>query len=172
MNAPAQSPFRLQAVSAEVLAETRMFNEQLERLLATQPSVHTVPVERTRRARREGRGAFPPPVFLPEARDLVIQGRSGDIRLRVLPAPGTPKGVYLHLHGGGWVLGAGDMQDPALAQIANRTGLTAVSVDYRLAPEHPYPAGPDDCEDAARWLVERGARELGAPERVVALPSS
>jgi acetyl esterase/lipase len=71
--------------------------------------------------------------------------------------------VYLHLHGGGWTLGDADMQDPALWDVVTATGLAAVSVGYRLAPEHPFPAGPDDCEDAARWLVERGAAELGAP---------
>jgi acetyl esterase/lipase len=74
-------------------------------------------------------------------------------------------GVYLHFHGGGWALGAADMQDPALWAIVEATGLCAVSVGYRLAPEHPYPAAPDDCEDAARWLLERGARELGVPQR-------
>ena len=72
--------------------------------------------------------------------------------MRILEAP-EPRGAYLHLHGGGWTIGAGDLQDPALWELAQATGLTAVSVDYRLAPEHPYPAGPDDCEDAALWLL-------------------
>jgi acetyl esterase len=157
---------KIEEVPAEALAEARAFNAQLEKLLSTQPSVHTVPVEKTRQVRREGKGIFPPPVYLPRARDLVIPGRRGDVRLRVIAPEGAPRGVYLHVHGGGWTLGAGDMQDPQLAAFADATGLVAVSVDYRLAPEHPFPAGADDCEDAALWLVQRGASELGAPSRL------
>jgi acetyl esterase len=165
METPAlsRSPFHVEPIAPEALAEARAFNEQLERLLATQPSVHTVPVAVTRRIRREGGGIFPPPVHLPRARDLSIPGRGGDVRLRVIAPEGTAKGVYLHIHGGGWTLGAADMQDPPLWALVQATGLVAVSVDYRLAPEHPFPAAPDDCEDAARWLLGRGARELGAP---------
>jgi acetyl esterase/lipase len=148
------------------LDETRAFNAEIERILAGQPSVHTLPPEVTRRARREGRGIFPPPVFLDQARDLSIPGRHGEIRLRVLKPAVRPTGVYLHLHGGGWTLGDHDMQDPAMLELAEATGMVAVSVGYRLAPEHPFPAGPDDCEDAALWLVERGAAELGAPARL------
>ncbi len=76
-------------------------------------------------------------------------------------APANPRGVYLHIHGGGWVLGGADMQDPMLERIADNTGQAVVSVEYRLAPEHPYPAGPDDCEAAAAWLVQNAAKELG-----------
>ncbi len=161
MTQPAPRLPLLEPVTAEVLAETRAFNDLLERMLAAVPSVHTVPVEQTRRVRREGGGAFPPPVFLPQARDVFIPGRAAPIRLRVL-APAEPaRGVYLHLHGGGWTLGGADMQDTALLALAEATGLCAVSVEYRLAPEHPHPAAADDCEDAARWILEHAAAELG-----------
>jgi acetyl esterase len=165
METPASTPppFRVEPVEPEALAEARAFNEQLERLLATQPSVHTIPVAVSRRVRREGGGIFPPPVYLPHARDLSIPSRGGALRLRVLAPEGAATGVYLHIHGGGWTFGGADMQDPLLWALVQATGLVAVSVDYRLAPEHPYPAGPDDCEDAARWLLDRGAKELGAP---------
>jgi acetyl esterase/lipase len=80
--------------------------------------------------------------------------------LRII-APANPRGVYLHIHGGGWVLGGADMQDPKLERLADATGLAVVSVEYRLAPEHPYPAGPDDCEAAAAWLARNAKAEFG-----------
>lgn len=136
-----------------LLVETRAFNAELERLLATMPSVHTVPPAQTRQARREGAGIYPPPVFLPDARTVEIEGREGPVRLRIITPEGDSLGAFLHLHGGGWTLGENDMQDPRLSRLANDTGLTVVSVGYRLAPEDPYPAGPDDCETAALWLL-------------------
>jgi acetyl esterase len=138
---------------AEMLAETRAFNEALGAILATQPAIHTLPPEEVRQARREGRGVFPQLVFLDHARTITIPGRSGQISLRLLE-PESPRGAYLHFHGGGWTIGSADGQDLLLWEFAQATGLTAVSVDYRLAPEHPFPAGPDDCEDAALWLLE------------------
>ena len=148
------------------LAESRAFNEELERLLATQPSAHTVPPEVTRRARREGRSIWPQPVFLPQARELRVPTRAGEIRVRILSPETAATGVYVHLHGGGWVLGCCDEHDERLWGLVQATGMCAIIVDYRLAPEHPYPAGPDDCEDAAIWLLDRGVKELGAPERL------
>jgi len=147
-----------------LLAETRAFNVELERMLATIPSVHTVPPAESRQARREGRGIFPAPVYVPEARVIEIDGQSGSIPLRIIAPEGKPTGTFLHLHGGGWTLGESDGQDIRLQRLARETGLTVVSVDYRLAPENPYPAGPDDCEAAALWLLgEQGQAELGAP---------
>jgi len=146
-----------------MLAETRTFNAALEQLLQALPPVHTVPAEDTRRGRREDGGIFPAPVFLPEARWERVPGRNGEIPLRIVEPEGEARGAYLHLHGGGWTLGAADLQDPSLKAAADATGLAVVSVDYRLAPEHPYPAAPDDCEDAALWLLDNfdGRRGIG-----------
>lgn len=147
----------------EMLAETRAFNAGLEQVLRELTPVHTLPAETTRRARRADGGIFPAPVYLPEARWERIPGPRGEIPLRIVEPDGEPSGAYLHLHGGGWTLGAADLQDPALRAAADATGLVMVSVDYRLAPEHAYPAGPDDCEAAALWLLEHfgGRRAIG-----------
>jgi acetyl esterase len=140
-----------------LLAETRAFVAELERQLATLPPVYSRPATETRRDRREGRGILPKPVFLPDADTIEISGSGGPLPLRVLRPHGEPAGVFLHVHGGGWVLGSHDEQDVRLQRVARDTGLVVVSVGYRLAPEHPYPAGPDDCEAAALWLLEHAA---------------
>ena len=126
--------------------------------------MHTLPPEVVRQGRRDGKSVFPPLEFVPHARDMTIPTRNGEIRLRVLAPEGEAAGVYLHIHGGGWVLGECDEQDVRLWSLVEATSLCAVSVGYRLAPEHPYPAAPDDCEDAALWLLEHVQRELGVPE--------
>jgi acetyl esterase len=159
--APPLSPV---VVDDAVLEETKALNRWLAEELAEQRPVNEVPPEETRSARREGRSFWPQPEFLPEAQDLFIPGRGGEIRLRVLRPEGDVAGVYLHIHGGGWVLGKADEQDVRLLGLAEATGLCAVSIDYRLSPECGYPAAPDDCEDAAVWLLERGFAELGVPE--------
>jgi acetyl esterase len=158
-----RAPPLIEPFGEEALAEARAYNAEVARAMAASPSIDTVPVEVTRRLRRTRGGMFPPPTFLDEAEDRVIPGRAGDLRLRVLRPAGKPRGVYLHFHGGGWTLGGCDEQDPRLLALANATGLVAASVEYRLAPEHPHPAAIDDCEDAALWLLEHGAAELGAP---------
>ena len=155
----------IEAVPEAALVEARAFNEKLEKILATIPSIHTLDPKQVRASRRDGKGIYPPPVFSPAAKDLEIKTRGGTIKLRIARPPGEPKGVYLHLHGGGWTLGAHDMQDVQLIEIANATGLVVASVAYRLGPEHPFPAGICDCEDAARWLVLEGAEALAAPAR-------
>ena len=147
---------------AAVTAETQALNESLVKLLTQMPDWWIVGPESFRAARRRGDGPFPAPVMSSRATVRTIRGRDGhDIPLRIV-APDNPRGVYFHIHGGGWVLGGADMQDPKLERIADRTGLAAVSVEYRLAPEHPYPAGPDDCEAAALWLVRNAKAEFGS----------
>jgi acetyl esterase len=146
---------------AAIDPETASLNAQMIELLEGQPEWWIVGAAAMRAARRRGEGPFPAPVMSSRARTVTIKGRDGnDIPLRII-APPQPRGVYLHLHGGGWVLGGADMQDPMLERIADNTGQAVVAVEYRLAPEHPYPAGPDDCEAAALWLAENSRREFG-----------
>ena len=74
-----------------------------------------------------------------------------------------PKGVFYHIHGGGWVLQSEHYQDVMLKYLADHCELVVVSVGYRLAPEDPYPAGNEDCFDVAEYLVDHAEKDYGAP---------
>ena len=150
--------FRPEAIAPDIAK----LNASLVELMTPLPNWWNVGAQVARDAALQGRGPFPPAVRSPRARIKTIIGRDGnEIPLRII-APDQPRGVYLHIHGGGWVLGSAELQDPKLEHIADTTGLAAVSVEYRLAPEHPYPAGPDDCEAAAAWLVKNAKAEFGS----------
>jgi acetyl esterase/lipase len=147
---------------AAIDPETAKLNAQMIELLTGQPEWWITGPETFRAARRRGEGPFPAPVMSPRARTITITGKDGNtIPLRIIEPQGKARGVYLHLHGGGWVLGGADMQDPMLERIADNTGQAVVGVEYRLAPEHPYPAGPDDCEAAVAWLIANAKKEFG-----------
>ena len=98
--------------------------------------------------------------------DRTIDGPAGPIRLRTFAAE-QPDGVLLHIHGGAWLAGSPEMTDQLHDIIVDTCNLAVVSVDYRLAPEHPSPAGPDDCEVAACWLLEHAADELGSDRLLI-----
>ena len=150
-----------------ITPETAAFNERLAEVMVDEPPLHEREPEDIRRERVEDTGSLPPLVLDENAENRTIPGPAGPIPIRLFQPPGEPRGVYLYIHGGGWVLGAADQQDPLLAKSAQRTGCVVVSVEYRLAPEHPYPAGPDDCEAAAAWLAERAAAEFGTDRLVI-----
>src|SRR3954470_24506154 len=87
-----------------------------------------------------------------------VAGRRVPVRI-LAPETGTARGVYLDIHGGGFYMGLAASGDAHNRRLADALGVSVVSVDYRLAPEHPWPAAPEDCETAALWLVnEAGAR--------------
>ena len=129
---PANAPADALAVNAAILKRLENWDNWAH------------PPETIRQMRREGRGAFPAPVLSPRARTMTIDGPHGPIGLRIITPEGPARGVYFHIHGGGWVLGSVDQQDQWLERFADRADMACVSVDYRLAPEHPYPQGPDD----------------------------
>ena len=141
-----------------ISAETRLFNAETIAKLSALPDQWSVAPEVSRRNRALGRGPFPLPPENPRAETIEIPGPRGPVPLRILPAKGAPNGIYLHIHGGGWVLGTADQQDDRLTRIAENCGQMVISVEYGLAPEEPYPAGPDDCEAAALWLIENSPR--------------
>jgi acetyl esterase/lipase len=148
---------------AAIDPQTAKLNAQMIELLTGQPEWWITGAAAFRAARRRGEGPFPAPVMSSRARTFAIPGKDGmEIPLRIIAPAAPPRGVYLHLHGGGWVLGGADLQDPMLERLADATGQVVVAVEYRLAPEHSYPAGPDDCEAAAAWLAMNAKREFGS----------
>jgi acetyl esterase len=98
---------------------------------------------------------------LGEVRDVTMPGPGGEIALRLFdPRPAGERGpgpVVVFYHGGGFVVGSVGTHAPLAAEIARGLDLPVVSVEYRLAPEHKWPAAPDDAEAAARWIAENGA---------------
>src|ERR1700674_59214 len=95
-----------------------------------------------------------------QAVDRTIDGPRGAIRLRTF-VPDDVDAVFLHIHGGGWIIGEPEMTDLLNEIVADALNVAIVSVEYRLAPEDPYPAAPDDCEAAAVWLLEHAEAEFG-----------
>src|SRR5436305_30845 len=98
--------------------------------------------------------------------DREISGPGGPVRLRTF-VPDQVDAIFFHIHGGGFVTGSPEMTDMLHEMLSKELNLAFVSVDYRLAPEHPYPAGPDDCEAAALWLLEHAERELGSARLLI-----
>lgn len=98
--------------------------------------------------------------------DRTIEGPAGRIRLRTF-THAEPEGVLFHIHGGAWMAGSPEMMDLLHEIIVDTCNVAVVSVDYRLAPEHPYPAAPDDCETAACWLLEHAADEFGSDRLLI-----
>jgi acetyl esterase len=98
--------------------------------------------------------------------DRTIDGPAGPIRLRTFTAE-QPAGVLFHIHGGAWMAGSPEMMDQLHEIIVDACRLAVVSVDYRLAPEHPYPAAQDDCEAAACWLIEHTGDVFGSDRLLI-----
>lgn len=103
--------------------------------------------------------ADPPRGELAVVRDLAIPGPAGALSARLFDARAErePGPAVMFFHGGGWVIGSVDSHASLAAQMARQLDLPVISVDYRLAPEAPFPAAVEDAEAAARWVAERPA---------------
>jgi acetyl esterase len=105
------------------------------------------------------------------ARDEVVTFGGLGVPVRIIESP-DPVGIYLNIHGGGWTIAEPGLFDKPLEDLAIQTGMTVVSPNYRKAPEHPYPAGLDDCEAVARWLIDGGGEALGSARLAIGGDSS
>jgi acetyl esterase len=104
---------------------------------------------------------------LERVEDRTIPGPAGEIPVRLYAnTHDSNLPIVVFFHGGGWVLSSVDGHDALARRIADRSGAVVVSVDYRLAPEHPFPAPHDDCWAASAWLAEHGAQWGGDPSRL------
>ncbi|KAI1326287.1 Alpha/Beta hydrolase protein [Xylariaceae sp. FL0255] len=143
-----------------VSEETIKIKTMLGKAVTTGPSWFDVGAVEWRRMRDAGELAFPMAVKLPRARDTAVPSRDSgrDIPVRVVePENGVKsRGILLHFHGGGFVVNTHQDFDAVLARYADECQLTAISVGYRLAPEHPYPAAPEDALDVAEYLIDHG----------------
>ncbi|MBV9118119.1 MAG: alpha/beta hydrolase, partial [Acetobacteraceae bacterium] len=124
------------------------------------PPFETLTPEEARAAFRAGRAATQPdPQEVAEVRDLACPGPAGTGAEEALPA-------LVYYHGGGWLLGGLDSHDVICRRLANLARCAVVSIDYRMAPEHKFPAAVRDSAAATRWIVENAGRLRIDPARV------
>ncbi|MBR49460.1 MAG: hypothetical protein CL734_04475 [Chloroflexi bacterium] len=161
-----------------MIEETDFFSKDMERendqfveekILqgANFPDLHEVSHLKTRSDMESGVGKYVAPLLLDEAVEKNIPTSNGNVPVRMFLPKGQIEGVYLHFHGGGWVIGTSHMQDQKLKDISDECNAVVMSVEYRLAPEHRYPAAQDDCEEVALWVIKHCKNEFGTEKIVV-----
>jgi len=139
--------------------------------IAGRPPFEALTPDEARQAYTASRALLAPePQPVAETRDLACPGPGGDIALRFYRPAGTEPGQVLpalvYFHGGGWLLGGLDSHDTTCRHFANAARCAVVSVDYRMAPEHKFPAAVDDSTAATRWIIEHAASLGIDPARV------
>ncbi|TDE19058.1 alpha/beta hydrolase [Actinomadura sp. 6K520] len=144
-------------------------NERLARYYAALPRPYRRTAAELRAAREDGRTIHGPVVRLPRCEDVLLHAEERAVRIRVSrPRHGVARGLVLHCHAGGFVTGSPDWEDERLTALADECGAVVAGVAYRLAPEHPYPAGLDDVTAALAWAAAAGRAEYGVDRVLVA----
>ena len=135
------------------------------------PATHTLTPAQARQTYRERRAyAQPAPPEVGESRDLQATGPHGDIPLRLYRPQGsdarTALPALVYYHGGGWVIGDLDTHDTLCRELCNGAGICVIAVDYRMGPEHRFPAAVDDCIAATFWVKDNAAALKVDPARL------
>ncbi len=129
------------------------------------------PLEQVRQSARTAATAlFGPVDTVASVEDRTVPGPAGPISVRIyrsLAAGDATPGAFVWLHGGGWAIGDLESHDPICRALAARSGATVVAVDYRLAPEHVFPAAIDDAWAVTEWLARDGGSVGIDPARLV-----
>jgi acetyl esterase len=135
---------------------------------ADAPPAHEVPVEQARAGHAaEAELLSGPGEPVAEVRELAIPSAAGDVPARLYRPEGEGRlPVVVYLHGGGWAIGTLDSFDTVTRALANASGAIVVSIGYRLAPEHPFPAGLEDACAALRWVAGHADELGGDPARL------
>ncbi len=131
------------------------------------PAIETLSVPEARALTQVMAAERPPGPPVGEIVDGVLPGAHGDLRYRLYrPRTSGPHPVVVYFHGGGWVLGGHDSDDPLCRDLCVRSDAVLVSVDYRHAPEHRFPAAAQDGFAALRWVAEHASALGGDPDRL------
>ncbi|MGH2601133.1 MAG: alpha/beta hydrolase [Dehalococcoidia bacterium] len=131
------------------------------------PPMDTLSPEEARAMMLEMRALAGEPEPVAKVEDRTVPGPAGDIPVRVYTPEGSgPFPVLVYFHGGGWVIGSIETSDGPCRQLTNEAGCVVVSVEYRLAPEHKFPAAPEDCYAVTRYVAERAAEFNADPGRL------
>jgi acetyl esterase len=144
------------------LPEVRAFNQQL----AHMPQGASILTKEGLAFARTSMASDPSikPLLQPVVK--YIPGPAGNLALRIFK-PDTIRAVVLEIHGGGWSLGTAASDDLQNDNLARTCKVAVVSVDYRIAPESPFPACIDDCKAAAKWLVNNAMKEFGTDQLLI-----
>ncbi len=118
-----------------------------------------LPVELIRQG-FDATNAPPPPQDVARVSEHSVPGLGGEISVRIYTPQSPEGGALVYLHGGGWASGSLETHDSLCRALANAAACVVASVDYRLVPEHKFPAAPEDCFAAVRWVADQ-ASELG-----------
>lgn len=134
------------------------------------PPIESLPPPVARQVYRELAAALSLPApAVASIEERQIDGPAGPLALRIyapVRAAASPVPLLLYVHGGGWVIGDLETHDAVCRRLCHDSGMKVAAVDYRLAPEHPFPAAPDDVTAALRWLHANAAQLGGDPRRI------
>ncbi|RTE70313.1 hypothetical protein BHE90_015292 [Fusarium euwallaceae] len=153
---------QIKLLPSSISSSTAELNRSLQKLTESGPKWYHVGAPEYRLLRKRGLTQLPGATLLSSATSLAIPSRDDgrSIPCRIIKPRDSnvgSRGIFLHLHGGGWVLNDEESSDVYLQTIADTCQLTCVSLGYRLAPEHPFPAAPNDCVDGAQWIIDNAS---------------